>query len=598
MFGRFNWTRRAREAARSKAWMMALDRSHAVIEFLPDGTITHANPAFLSLMGYGRDEVVGRHHSMFADPAFAASNDYARFWDSLRRGEFQQAEYMRLAKGGRPVWIQATYNPVLDRNGRVVSVVKFATDITADKTKALDITSQIAAISKSMAVIQFDLDGTILDANDNFLSTMGYGRDEVVGQKHAMFVEPNFARGAEYAAFWRDLRQGSFQAGEYERVGKGGRPVWIQATYNPILGLTGKPVKIVKFGTDVTARVVVSRAASASLDRLAHGDLTGLIEPIVPGPFEDLQKALNMSLKRIAELIGQVQQSSGLLKTATREILSGANDLAERTTRQASNIEQTTASVEQLAAAVALNAQHARGAAADAGQVSRAAQAGGDAMRQADGAMGRITASSGKISSITSLIDDIAFQTNLLALNASVEAARAGDAGKGFAVVAVEVRRLAQSAAQASKEIKGLIEQSANDVSTGSKLMGEAVSALSTMLASAQSNLSAVERIALDCQAQADSIAELKIAVGQMDEMTQHNAALVEETNAAIEQTEAQAAELDKVVAVFNLEETQAAPAHRPAGFENARGLQQKVARASRAYLSKGNAALDEWAEF
>jgi len=294
--------------------------------------------------------------------------------------------------------------------------------------------------------------------------------------------------------------------------------------------------------------------AGSVLSALAAADLSRQMRGEYAGAFDKLKTDINAVVAKLTGIVGQIKQTSADIKTATGEILSGANDLSERTTRQAAMIEETSAAMEQLADTVMQNAERAVSAAKNAGLVSDAATQGGVVMHRANEAMERITQSSAKISNIIGLIDDIAFQTNLLALNASVEAARAGEAGKGFAVVAVEVRRLAQSAAEASSEVKGLIEQSADEVSSGSRLVSEAADQLTGMLDAARDNSSLLESIAAESQAQATAIREVNVAIQQMDEMTQHNAALVEETNAAIEQTEAQASELDGVVDIFTLQ--------------------------------------------
>jgi methyl-accepting chemotaxis protein len=339
------------------------------------------------------------------------------------------------------------------------------------------------------------------------------------------------------------------------------------------------------------------------LGAMANTDLTERMEGDYEGAFARLKTDINAVADKLTEVVSQLRHTSGSLKTATGEILSGANDLSERTTRQAATIEETSAAMEQLAGTVLKNAERAKDASANAAQVTRTAEEGGQVMDAATGAMERITQSSAKISNIIGMIDDIAFQTNLLALNASVEAARAGDAGKGFAVVAVEVRRLAQSAAQASSEVKVLIEQSAGEVSAGSKLVGDAAGKLKAMLEAARGNNGLLESIANDSREQASAIEEVSTAVRTMDEMTQHNAALVEETNAAIEQTEAQATELDRIVEVFQINQVHAPtvlPERRPAASSSgARGLQQRLESASATLTTHGNAAVaPDWSEF
>jgi methyl-accepting chemotaxis protein len=246
--------------AEKEATIAAIGKSQAVIEFKMDGTVLTANDNFLKTLGYRLEEIQGQHHSMFVDETFRQSGDYKEFWSALNRGEYQGAEYKRIGKGGKEVWIQASYNPIMDLNGKPFKVVKFATDVTEQKLRDADYVGQIAAIGKSQAVIEFKMDGTVLTANDNFLKTLGYRLEEIQGQHHSMFVEPSYKQSSEYREFWAALNRGEYQAAEYKRIGKGGKEVWIQASYNPIMDLNGKPFKVVKFATDVTPQKLALNA--------------------------------------------------------------------------------------------------------------------------------------------------------------------------------------------------------------------------------------------------------------------------------------------------------------------------------------------------
>jgi methyl-accepting chemotaxis protein len=291
---------------------------------------------------------------------------------------------------------------------------------------------------------------------------------------------------------------------------------------------------------------VLASIAEANLTRRVHGDFEGA--------FAQLRDSTNMVVAKLSEIVADVQTTSRSLKTATEEIMHGADDLSERTTRQAASIEETSVAIEQLSGIVASNAHQAREASENASSAVNTAEEGGRVMASVTEAMSRILHSSSEISGIIGVIDDIAFQTNLLALNASVEAARAGEAGKGFAVVAIEVRRLAQSAAEASRDVTQLVEQSAGEVRSGSKLVAEAASRLDAMLAATHANSRLMDSIAQRSAEEAAAVEEITAAIRQMDEMTQHNASLVEETNAAIAQTEAQAKRLDRVVDIFAID--------------------------------------------
>jgi methyl-accepting chemotaxis protein len=354
----------------------AIGRSQAVIEFNLDGTIITANQKFLDTMGYTLAEIQGKHHSLFLEPSTRDSTAYQAFWASLGRGEYQSGEYKRSGKGGKPVWILATYNPILDDEGKPLKVVKFAADVTEQKIRNANSSGQLDAIGKSLAVIEFGMDGKVLTANPNFLAVIGYALPEIQGKQHSMFVLPNERDGADYREFWAALNRGEYQAREFQRVGKGGKQVWIQASYNPILDLNGKPFKVVKYATDITAQVVT-----------------------------------RMQNERVRAMMGSVSAGAEQLNSSVREISDAMIKSKDTALSAVGKVELADSQAQRL---------------------SLAAQA---------------------MSGIVELIGNITGQINLLALNATIESARAGEAGRGFAVVASEVKNLANQAKQATDKI-------------------------------------------------------------------------------------------------------------------------------------------------
>jgi methyl-accepting chemotaxis protein len=293
------------DAAVIQAGMLAaISKSQAVIEFDLTGVIQDANDNFLGALGYSLDEVRGRHHSMFVDEATKHGADYKLFWDKLGRGDYDAGQYKRIAKGGREIWIQASYNPILDGAGRPIKVVKYATDITAQKMATADYEGQIAAISKSQAVIEFDLTGKIVDANENFLAAVGYSLAEVRGQHHSLFVDPAHSSSAEYRMFWDKLGRGEYDAGQYKRIAKGGREIWIQASYNPIMDMNGRPFKVVKYASDITAQKLA--AANAEGQLAAINKAQAVIEFDMSGVIQDANdNFLNTLGYSLAEVKGQ-----------------------------------------------------------------------------------------------------------------------------------------------------------------------------------------------------------------------------------------------------------------------------------------------------
>jgi methyl-accepting chemotaxis protein len=375
----------------------AIGRAQAVIEFNLDGTIITANENFLGALGYSLAEIRGKHHQMFVAPAERNSAAYREFWAMLGRGEFQSAEYKRIGKGGKEVWILASYNPILDEAGKPFKVVKFASDITAEKLKAANYAGQIEAIGKSQAVIEFGMDGLVLTANDNFLGALGYSLAEIQGRHHSLFVPADQRDGEAYRAFWAALNRGEFQSGEYERVGKGGKQIWIQASYNPIRDLNGNPYKVVKYASDTTAQVIA---------RMRSEKVRGMMESVAAGAEE-----LNASVREISAAMSKSRETA---MTAVERV--------------------------------------------------------GDADQQAQ----RLSEAAESMSSIVQLIGAITGQINLLALNATIESARAGEAGRGFAVVASEVKNLANQAKQATDKIE-------HEIGNLNGISGDVVGALTSI---------------------------------------------------------------------------------------------------------------------
>ena len=543
-------------AASADRVLAALQRSQAMIEFEPDGTVVSANELFLSAIGYRLDEIQGKHHSMFVEPAYAQSDAYRAFWQRLREGRFDSGEYKRLGKGGVEIWLQASYNPVPGADGSVERVVKVASDITAQKLRAVDTSSQIAAISRSQAVIEFGLDGTVLHANDLFLQALGYQLDEIRGKHHSMFVDPEYARSDDYRSFWRKLNDGHVDSGEYRRIGKGGREVWIQASYNPIFDLSGKPYKVVKYArdaTDVTERKRVFNELSASIDALSRGDLTTVMRGTYKGEYGALVNAMNGTVGKLRTMVVEINDSSRSIANAVAEISTGNGDLNKRTQEQSAALEETSARLESLTATVKQNAGNAVQANQLAAGARSAAEKGGEVVGAAVRAMGAITESSKKVSDIISVIEQIAFQTNMLALNAAVEAARAGDQGRGFAVVAAEVRNLAQRSASAAKEIKSLIQDSQDKVHQGAALVNQSGETLQDIVTSVKRVSDIVGEIKAASEEQAEGIDQINSAVAQMDKGTQQNAAMVEQGTAAAEAVTDQTKTLTELVDRFNV---------------------------------------------
>ncbi|HOY69866.1 MAG TPA: methyl-accepting chemotaxis protein [Methylotenera sp.] len=673
----------------------ALNQTFGVMECDMTGNITECNSIFMEPLGYKRDELVGHHVGILLPPEVGQSTEYKKMWEELNAGKSVTRQIRRISKDRKEYWFQSTYVPISDESGRPYKVVVYSYCITAEKMKIADYEGQLKAINKLQGVIQFDLTGKILDVNDNFAAVTGYSKQEIVGSHHSMFVDATYKSSSEYKAFWDKLGKGEPDGGVYKRIGKGGKEVWLQATYNPIFDANGKPYKVVKYATDITKSVIAEKeqaknalesmmiknsleSSSANLmvadnngiitymnpstlammreiqtsmrkvlpnfdaDKLigqnfdvfhknpahqrsllaglsqkhtvempvsdlflritaspifdekgerigsvaewvnlteekraeseikdvveaaASGDLSHRLDySNVKGAAAKTMEAVNHLLDSVNDIIFQVREAGETINTAAGEISTGNNDLSSRTEQQASSLEETASSMEELASTVKQNAENAKQANQLAAAASGVAIKGGEVVGQVVSTMSSINESAKKIEDIISVIDGIAFQTNILALNAAVEAARAGEQGRGFAVVAGEVRNLAQRSASAAKEIKELITDSVRKTAEGTVQVENAGKTMQEIVSSVQRVTDIMGEISAASSEQSAGIDQVNNAITSMDEVTQQNAALVEEAAAAAESLVEQAVTLMDTVNGFKLNNANAGKTER-----------------------------------
>ncbi len=492
----------------------AIKRSQAVIEFSVDGIIRDANENFLSALGYTLDEIIGKHHSIFCEPEYVNSIAYRQFWQKLGNGEFDSGEYKRITKEGKDIWILASYNPIIDTHGKISGVVKFAQDISAQKLKD----AELEALSKTQAVINFQTDGTIIDANENFFKATGYTREEIVGKHHKIFCSSEYVKTAKYHEFWHNLANGEFQSGEFQRFRKDGEELWLSAAYNPVFDLNGNVFKVVKYATDIT-------------------------------------KQKQDSIK----VIDTLTETASQLSAATEEFGATASTLltsAQRTSEEAVNAtaatEQVNSGIQTVAASADEMTSTIREIATNTNGSSKMAQDCQVEARNASEVMDSLNQSSEEIGTITKVISSIAQQTNLLALNATIEAARAGEAGKGFAVVANEVKELAKQSAVAAEEIT-------NKIMAIQETSGQSVSAVKNISATIDEISGSFNTVAASVEEQSATtnevsriISESGSAVEQISEVIRKVSSNAQESSSGAEQVQTAAKELNVLAEKLN----------------------------------------------
>jgi methyl-accepting chemotaxis protein len=559
-------TAQTRRNAEFEGRMIALDRAQAVIEFDLEGRIVHANENFLDTLGYTLDEVIGQRHALFCDEAYSRSHEYRSFWKHLANGEFHSGEFKRIARDGHPVWIQATYNPIFDADGKPFKVVKFATDITAAKARNADFEGKNQAVDRVQAVIEFDLHGKVLHANDNFLEVMGYSLDEVRGHHHRMFCDPAFAHSPEYLAFWERLGRGEFNAGEYCRITKSGKLVWILASYNPIFDAEGKPVKVVKFATDITSQKRMGAEIRGKLDALGRSQAViefdmrgnvlsandnflrtmGYAEEEVLGAhhsmFCETELVKSASYRHFWANLAQGQFQSGRFKRRGKhdadiwivatynpildvngkpyKVVKFAMDVTDQVHREqlvSAKVKAISGVLASLSQSISAIAQGSQQSADMAGRTQRDAAAGSKLLARSREAIAAIQQASGDVHEIIETIGEIAGQTHLLAFNAAIEAARAGEHGKGFSVVANEVRKLAEKSALATREISKLINETVTRVGEGTRLSGEVEDAFARIVESVATTRTSIEEIHTSTSAQAGATHDVSSLLAELE---------------------------------------------------------------------------------
>ena len=720
---------------RNASEVAGINSVFAIATFDLDKKIVDANEAFYKTLGFDKQELLGQPVSVLLTKEDKADPQYDSYWETLKQGQSVSRQVRRQSKDGRALWFLASFFPIRNASGQIEKIKQYCVCITDEKSKNANYESQINAFHKLQGVIEFDLYGNITSINDNFQKATGYSADEAIGKHHSMFVAEQYKNSPEYKLFWEQLRAGQGHDGVFQRFGKGNREVWLRAYYYPVSDIDGKPYKVVKFATDITAEIHarqeqeakaahammiqttldsastnmmladndgVIRYMNASTHRLmqnaasnmrkvlphfdpeqiigqnfdifhknpahqrnllaslskdyttdiqvgdlfmrlkatpifdsnnqrigtslewqditqerkvseqiaaiianaANGDLADRIDlSDKTGTTVEICNGVNNLLDKMTEVLLSVREAGETINVAAQEIATGNNDLSSRTEQQASSLEETASSMEELASTVKQNADNAKQANQMAGAASQVAVRGGDVVGNVVATMNAMNESARKIEDIIAVIDGIAFQTNILALNAAVEAARAGEQGRGFAVVAGEVRNLAQRSASAAKEIKELITDSVSKTAEGTKLVQNAGATMQEIVTSVQRVTDIMGEITAASTEQSSGIDQVNQAVTNMDEVTQQNAALVEEAAAAAESLVEQAAGLMETVNQFKLRGAQSSGRASPSAMKKPAAVKSTPVRDHQVGNSTAQAAKtgtddNDWEEF
>ncbi len=543
-----------------KNLMNALNHSLAIIEFDPSGFILTANENFLKTVGYTLPEIQGKHHRIFVSEPEQKGLQYQGFWDNLASGKAFTGQFERIGKNNKSIWIEASYNPVKDKNGHVYKIIKLASDITEKTQQEIESTAKLNAINTSYAVIEFDITGKILIANDNFCNTLGYQLDEIKNQHHRIFVDPEEAKKPEYQQFWQDLAKGKEQSGVFKRISKQGKDIWIQAAYIPIAYDGKQPHKIIKIAADITEQKLneielsnMVSEASVVLQNMAKGILTENIHGHYSDKLESLKQDINLSINNQAQTLNHINEAASSVLNSANEVSIASQGLSQRTQEIVLSVEQTSEKMDTILNQVENTHSKIEQVKENTTEQQTLISSGTKLMNTSLEAMEKIKNSSEEITSIVTLIDSIAFQTNLLALNAAVEAARAGEHGRGFAVVAGEVRNLAQKSAEASKDIKSLIEQSVQQSQDGVNIVLQLSEKLENIQLKSGEITNIIDGVGSLAQEQRLSIQSINQEISNIDASTQENAAFVEQASATAENLSERALDVNEILSQFQL---------------------------------------------